>query len=472
LSDRRFRFIGGITAGRLASGISEFVSLALAARLLGPSGYGQFSYFLAIALISAQLFDLGFSRVLTIRTSLLIGSGRDESAISRAYGTLLGFRSLFALLSLPVLGWIAWSMNAWLLAAALCLGSMSSAVQCQSAIFQSELLFGRYSGALCLPSLLRVSVLAILFVQGRRSLSALIVCYLAVHCLSVVLLMGLIPWHRVHVSVHGLLNGLAGLLSFGKWLMITAVLEVLYMKADVLSLKFLSSSYELGIYSSAFTFAGVLGMLFNSMVAYYVPLVCRAAGAGKLDELKQHFLASADLHAIVGIPAAIGIWAVAPSLFPLVFGHQYQQSIDVWPVLVIYSIVLMVNQTGLVFFALQKLHLIPMILSAIFLTDIVLSLFLVPRFGAIGAAWTVSIGMTVGMAVSWFMTYKTIGTIPNLRKMAYYLASSFVLFPIVRAVSLQHQGLSLLAKISTGVLVYGLMLGVGRVVSLRSKEAC
>jgi O-antigen/teichoic acid export membrane protein len=122
----------------------------------------------------------------------------------------------------------------------------------------------------------------------------------------------------------------------------------------------------------------------------------------------------------------------------------------------------MLNQTGTVFFALEKLHIITLVTAGILVTNLLLCFLLVPRYGALGAAWTVAIGQISSLIFCWAVTYRLIGVIPNLVRIGYYLGCSLILFPIVRSVSIPMPRLSLGIKIFVGIAVYAGLLGLAR----------
>jgi O-antigen/teichoic acid export membrane protein len=459
----KLRSVGGVTVGRVIGNASEFAAMALAARVLGPAEFGKLTYTLAVALISSQFFDLGAARILTIRASLLIGSRAKPENVGNVYGSLLSLRLAVGVVVLPLLVWMGLGARSSYFAAGVGLGFLMSVVLCASAIFQSELEFGKYASSVWLPGALRALGVILLAVFGRASVPNLIVYYLAAHVLTVLVFLSLLPWRGIHLRNPAHTAGeLLQLFHFGKWLIAAAIFEVAYARTDVLALRFLGTPRELGIYGAAFVFAGVFSLLHISVVAYYIPMMCRSSGEGRSDRLKEYYLESADLLALIGLPAAIGIWAIGPTLFPLVFGEQYQASASVWPVLAIYSVCLMLNQTGTVFFALEKLHIITLVTAGILVTNLLLCFLLVPRYGALGAAWTVAIGQISSLIFCWAVTYRLIGVIPNLVRIGYYLGCSLILFPIVRSVSIPMPRLSLGIKIFVGIAVYAGLLGLAR----------
>jgi O-antigen/teichoic acid export membrane protein len=455
--------VGGVTAGRIIGNASEFVAIVLAARLLGPVEFGRFSYTLAVAAVSSQFFDLGTARILTIRSSLLIGSSAKSGDVGRVYGSLLGLRLAVGTALLPLLVWMGFNARWSYLAAGLGLGFLVSVVLSLSAVFQSQLEFGKYASSVYLPGTLRVAGLLLLLTSGHGSLRNLIIFYLIAHALVVLVLLYLIPWARVHLqSPVKAMGDLVSIFHFGKWLMVAAIFEVAYSKSDILSLRFLGTPHDLGIYAAAFVFAGIFSLIFSSVVAYYVPVMCRAAGEGRIDRLKDYFLESADFLALIGIPAALGVWAVSPTLFPLVFGEQFRASIAIWPILALYSGCIVVNQTGAVFFALEKLHIITIVTLGIFVSNLFFCSLLVPRYGAFGAAWAMVIGQVLNLVFCWIAVYRLIGTIPNVARMAYYLGCSLILFFLVRSFSIPIPKLDLGVKVLVGVVVYAVLLFLAR----------
>lgn len=451
--------IGHVAGGRGLGNVAEFVSLALAARLLGPASYGKFAFFLAVALISGQLFDFGLGRILSVRTSFMRGAETDSKSISRTYGALLGIRVYGAAL-VPVLLIITIrDRQERLILPGLAMGFLISSIQCIASIFQSKLQFAHYSATIWLPGILHLGGVLGLSISHTSSLKALLLLYPLTQLVSLCALAAFLPRHELDYHAMRYPGAyLRPLIGYGKWLMCTALLEVLYLKTDVIALKRLSTPYQLGIYAVAFTLAGVFNLVFNAVVANYVPVMCRLAGQRQLNLLSEYFRESTDTLAMIVIPMAIGLWAVCPTLMPLLFGAKYQASISIWSILVLFSVASSLNATGCVFFALQRFHMVALINVWMFLCGAGLCIYLVPRYGASGAALAMSISAASSLVFSWILTYRAIRALPNFGFLLFSFVSSLAFVPLVREIRIANPWMDLAAKVLTGVLVYGALM--------------
>jgi O-antigen/teichoic acid export membrane protein len=101
---------------------------------------------------------------------------------------------------------------------------------------------------------------------------------------------------------------------------------------------------------------------------------------------------------------------------------------------------------------------VTLVTLGVFLSNVLFCSLFVPRYGALGAAWAVAIGQVLSLSFCWAVTYRLIGTIPDVVRMAYYLGSSVTVFFVVRTVSVSPPKLELAIKVLVGIVVYATLL--------------
>ena len=168
--------------------------------------------------------------------------------------------------------------------------------------------------------------------------------------------------------------------------MLHIVLGLALYNSDLLFLRALRSSADVGIYAAAYTlisFAGNLG------VAYGMSLMPSLAALPSGGPQQQALYHTAFLHsAAIAVPTFVGGVFVAPDVMFLVFGKQYAGGGVVLQILLL-SIPFFTARL-IVFFALVvhagEHSLVRAIVEAL-LANIVLNVVLIQAFGPVGAAW-------------------------------------------------------------------------------------
>jgi lipopolysaccharide exporter len=189
-----------------------------------------------------------------------------------------------------------------------------------------------------------------------------------------------------------------GLLSFSKWLLLNNVLGLLKERLSDFTIGRLAGPAALGVYNVTYEFSNLpttqIGAPINRALL---------PGFAKLDEssaLQSAYRNAMGMLAIVAIPAAAGIMAVAPYFIPVVLGSKWLDGVPLMEVLAISGAFLMFQASicsvliargypGTVTGA----NAVFVVLLACFL------LLLAPKFGAEGAAYAALLTTTLTMPV-------------------------------------------------------------------------
>ncbi|MEI7898236.1 MAG: polysaccharide biosynthesis C-terminal domain-containing protein [bacterium] len=199
-------------------------------------------------------------------------------------------------------------------------------------------------------------------------------------------------------------------------------------RLDILMLKKLSTLEEVGFYSLAMQIAEQLWH-----IPYAIESIVLSRSANSTDDQPIHRTVASIFRVslLIGLVSGILIFFIAPYLVPLVFGKEFARSVAMIQI-VLPGILVLVG------FRILNSRLTgmgkPQIAIYTFLPALVinfiLNLFLIPRFGGIGAAWSTNFSYAAG-SIIFVIVYSRMVKMP-LREIFRYRASDFYFFRDIR----------------------------------------
>lgn len=205
---------------------------------------------------------------------------------------------------------------------------------------------------------------------------------------------------------------LKNLISYSAPLLFVGFLQYLLSWTDTLMLGFLSTTREVGIYRAAAQVPFIMTVFLMATNSIYAPLAADLYKKGELERLSNIFKISTRWVSYASIPMFIFLALSAKEILSF-FGKGYVETGSV--VLIVLSFGQLVNCiTGGVGYTLtmtgkQKIELFNSL--ALVGLDIVLNLFLIPKYGAMGAAISTGISVIIINIVRFvevFFLYKMI----------------------------------------------------------------
>ncbi|MEI6683988.1 MAG: polysaccharide biosynthesis C-terminal domain-containing protein [Bacteroidota bacterium] len=192
-------------------------------------------------------------------------------------------------------------------------------------------------------------------------------------------------------------------------------------RLDILMLKKLSTLEEVGFYSLAMQIAE---QLWHIPLAIETIILSRSANSNDDQNIHRTVASIFRVTLIIGLIGSISIFFLAPLLIPLIFGRAFTHSIAMIQ-LVLPGILLMIG------FRILNSRLTgmgkPQIAIYTFLPALVinfiLNLFLIPRYGGIGAGWSTNVSYAFG-AIAFVIVYSRMVKMP-LTEILRYRASDF-----------------------------------------------
>ena len=452
--------LGAELLGRLLA----LATTLLVARVLGVSDFGLFAVLSGIAVLVAELSDLGLQG---IAVQSLVSGALPLSALVRAKARLTaGLLALAAVAAFPQ--FLSWS-------AALVPAAWRPSWE--AALHHGPLLFPLvvYSATSNWTELVGIA----LRVRGRRGLeAAVIVTFRAVGLVLVAAalwsgtgLRGLVwalavsalpplalgvVFLRVHATGEPgptMDIGVGRTLKASAPLAVNGVLAILSLRIELLTLAFCRGSLEAGLFAAALKVIELMNVLPAAIAAGAMPALTREAASGA-DPVRRRTAATV---ALLAAPAAAGLVLVAPGVVALL-GEGYDAAATPLRILAPALLALFMNTVLLhALIAARRARRVPLLTAARVAAATALALVLIPRFGAAGAAAGFLLAELLLLALSTRACAVAGFEVPVARPL---LAALGVTVPMAAAVALAGAGM--IASVVVGVVTYGLTLMVAR----------
>lgn len=176
---------------------------------------------------------------------------------------------------------------------------------------------------------------------------------------------------------------------------------IIYYKTDTLMLSYLRGYDEVGWYNAAYTLVFALTFIPSAVITAVYPVMSKyytnsslTLSSSKL--LKDLFHNCFRYLVLLAVPIIGGTLFLAQRIIPFIYNEQFQQSILVLQILVLTTFFLFVNYLiGYLFNAIHKQTYFTTTTGICALFNVVLNFFLIPQWGAYGAATATVITETI-----------------------------------------------------------------------------
>ncbi len=369
--------------------ILSFGFSVLIVRQLGANAFGQYSAVIAFGIIFAIVSDLGLSPYAVREIARLRDQPDGIEKSKQLYGNILTLRFLLSILSIILIVTAAWlTHRPWLMIGAIALNSLGLMLYSVQGASESVLMgFERLdisSGGKVINQLSFVVFGGLflflgwgyygLIIAGLIGVSVMTwICWKGVQSMGV---RSLRPNPQVWMGL------LRASLPFG---MIGFALGLSY-KFDTLLLSIYRGDAETGFYNAAYNLVFSMVLFSNVINTALYPSLSRQS-INEPHKLVRSYERSLRYLMIFALPVAVGIWAVADQIIPLLFTQSYAPAIPALRI-VIWVVPLM--------FASEFFGYIVLISGkenkaarAVFVStglNVMINLLLVPRFGLFAAA--------------------------------------------------------------------------------------
>ncbi|MGC8608689.1 MAG: flippase [Thermoplasmata archaeon] len=224
---------------------------------------------------------------------------------------------------------------------------------------------------------------------------------------------------------------------------------------------------SLAVYNFALLIASSIGFLVSPLNNILLPKFSEFYGIGNRENIRSRTAIATTVISAIYVPAALGVAVLSRMIIVLLAGQYYEEGADAISIVTIFSAIFITsNVMTQLIAAVRKTKVFIYSSGAALVSNLVLSIILIPRFGIEGA----SIGFSSVYASSFFIVYyyakKTGMFTSDIKGLAKVWGSSIVMAIIVLFLEF-HFGTSLyllIPYIAAGAIVYVGMIKATRLI--------
>jgi O-antigen/teichoic acid export membrane protein len=236
------------------------------------------------------------------------------------------------------------------------------------------------------------------------------------------------------------------LVVFGIPATLFAAMFFLLISIDLFAVKAIGrGEAEVGYYTSAATISKVPYYLFAGLAMTLLPSISRATSANDIELTNSYIKQSMRYMLMLLIPGVLLISATSADLLALVYSSMYMQAAS--------SLSVLVFGTGLLSMFFVLAHIImgsgkPWVIMKIALPlivlDIFFNIFMVPRYGLVGAAWATTVTGFLGMCAAAIYVLWQFQALVNIKSLGRICIASLVIYVIALQIPLSPLWLPLI----------------------------
>ncbi|MFA6514155.1 MAG: flippase [Patescibacteria group bacterium] len=446
--------------GKVISTVLGLLSLALITRYLGQAGFGEYTTIITFLTIFAVIADFG----LTLVTVQMIGGVKEKDRENKILNNLFGFRlvSIVFLLILAPLVLIFMPYSA-----AIKIGVLITTIyfifpalsQIIIGLLQKKLSMDRAALAEVLSRIVLILAIFIVWFYDL-GLNGILIATIAsgassfiFHYLFAVKFIALKPewdltlWKEIFSR---------------SWpLAITIILNLIYLRTDIIFLSLFKSAGEVGLYGAAYKVVDVLTTLPFMFAGLILPILTAAWIDKKPEYFKNVLQKSFDFMAIIAIPLIIGGQFLAGPVMKVVAGSEFDKSGIILQFLIIaVAAIFLGTMFSHAVIALNKQKKLIGFYAFTSISSLIAYFILIPKFSYFGAAAVTIYSETLIAFFSAYCVFKYSRFFPNLRTIMKAIIASLGMgiFLYFYPDNLQLSAFSIILTIIIAVIIYFILL--------------
>jgi len=379
----------------------------LIARHLGPEAFGTLNYLLAIIALMAPFCSLGFNAIITRELVKEVKRQNTIMSTALAFRFLGGILSVFCLYFFYALGFLTTIDASFWWLVLLSIVNILTALHVIDFWFQAKVL-SRYIVKVRFIAVLVSTAVKVVLVINGATLNGF-VWAAAFESLLISCFFLFIYLYKASPFSYRQIDWCYGLDLFkqSKWLVISGIASIIYLKIDQLMLAEMVSVTEVGIYSVASRMSEVWYFFPTAIVASFFPSLLKLRGVGD-DKYQIKLQQLCDFLFIFALILAISLTFIADWLIVLLFGSDYVAaglilSLHIWAGLFVFMRALLSKwllAENLVFFSFVT-HGIGAVVN------VCLNLWLIPIYQGVGAAISTVIAYAFASYIALFFHRST-----------------------------------------------------------------
>jgi O-antigen/teichoic acid export membrane protein len=206
---------------------------------------------------------------------------------------------------------------------------------------------------------------------------------------------------RPHYSIDR--GVISKLINFGKYSGLSELSTVVYSRIDTLMIGYFLTALAVAAYNAAWVLSYGVNLLLSAISVMAFPEASRAHSMGRKEDLKRIYETTTAVALIFTVPLCIVLVVFADRIMSVFYANRFPDAAVVLRILAIWWLVKPFgNMAGNVFYGMGKPKVLALLTSGTAVLNIFGNLFLIPRYGIVGAAWASVICFGVGVFLAYF----------------------------------------------------------------------
>lgn len=247
------------------------------------------------------------------------------------------------------------------------------------------------------------------------------------------------------------------LFVYGAPMLLSFLITMIFQRSDRYMLGYFIGSDAVGYYSTASALAaGTLSLLFMIIVTPTFPKLTEVLAKQGMPALKREHKYYGQLLVALALPATFGILAVAPELIEIAVGEEFKQPVlELIGFAILVSLLTNIKSHYFVHPAnfLKKPRWLIYGQIPAGLINIILNLWTIPLWGAMGAYYSTVVSVCVAIMVTYLLAYKEFKT-PVESNWLKVLVVSLLMFKLVSLIAGDNLLVVLSLKVVSGFIIY------------------
>lgn len=438
--------------GRAVGTLLGLITVAIMTRHLGREGYGEFTTVMSFLQFFGIIVDFGLTLTMV---RMISTAGANEDKVASNIFTLRMVSGIIFFGIAPVVA--LFFPYSPLVKTAIALASLSflsmTLSQVLLGVFQKHLSAHRAATAeVAGRALLLVGVVAAAWYG--MGLLAFITALIAGNLLQFVITFA---FARRHAAIRPSFDlSLWREIVRQSWpIGLGIIFNLVYLKGDIIVMSVTRTQAEVGLYGASYKILDVVTAIPMIFMGLVLPLLTVAWTSGDKEGFKRKLSLAFDFLSLLAIPLAFGAFAVGNDLMRFVAGADFAEA-------GIFMAILMIAAASVFFGTLfghavvalgkQKQMVWAYALDAA--VALALYIILIPKFGAIAAAW-ITVGSEIFIAIATCMMVGRVARyFPPLSVFMRALVASALMASVVQ----MADGVHVLARILIGIVIYGVLI--------------
>ncbi len=368
---------------KIAQSILQLIIGMISARYLGPSNYGLISYASSIVAFALPVMKLGFDAILVHE---LVESPEKEGEIMGTSMVLNIASSILCIFGVSGFAAIAnmGETETILVCVLYSISIFFAAVEMIQYWFQYKLL-SKFSSAAMLVAYLFVSVYKIYILASAKNIYWFAVSHSVEYAIIGAMLIFLY-FRKGGDRFSFSFDRAKKMFSKSKHYILASLMIVVIQNTDHIMLTMMVGEAENGYYAAAITAAGVAQFVYNALIDSFRPLILSA----KKNDAYQYEKNISRLYGIIiytSVLQSLVFHILASFIIELLYGAAYAAAVPVLQILTWYrAFSFMGTIRNIWLLAEEKQKYLPWINLSGVLLNIVMNFFMIPMWGACGAA--------------------------------------------------------------------------------------